>query len=153
MIIRPKPPFGYTVFCDDIREESSGKVTLVGSYSGSMIVNGQVPLMIPMLCAQVAVYMDEDAALRGGMLQLCKIGSGDSREVLNSVPLPEVGRKDLPVAKKVSPDADMLLAISLALRITPYQIDEEHLLRMVLIAGDDEYRLGALSVEIANLAS
>lgn len=153
MIIRPKPPFGYTVFCDDIREESSGKVTLVGSYSGSMIVNGQTPLMIPMLCAQVAVYMDEDAALRGGTLQLCKIGRDDIKEVLNSVPLPEVGRKDLPVAKKVSTDVDMLLAISLSLRITPYQIDEEHLLRMVLIVGDDEYRLGALSVEIANLAS
>jgi hypothetical protein len=35
------------IVCDDIRQEISGKVTLVGCYSGSLVLNG-FPLVVPL---------------------------------------------------------------------------------------------------------
>lgn len=148
MIIRPKPPFGFSVFCDDVREEASGKVTLVGTYSGAMMVNGQTPLTIPMLCCHVTLYMDEVSATRGGTLQLCRVDKDDTREVLNSLELPKFELDELPKGRKIVPDADTLLTFSISMRLAPYLIGEEHLLRMIYVLGEDEYRIGALSIEI-----
>lgn len=40
--------YGYTIFCDDIRLEASGKITYVGAYpQGLMTVHGQFPLVLP----------------------------------------------------------------------------------------------------------
>lgn len=39
--------FGYAIFCDDIRFEHEGKVTLVGTYSGSMLIHGSLPAVMP----------------------------------------------------------------------------------------------------------
>lgn len=39
--------FGSTIFCDDIRQEADGKVTLVGSYGNVMVVHGTFPVTLP----------------------------------------------------------------------------------------------------------
>jgi hypothetical protein len=37
MTLLPSPDvWGYTIFCDDIREEIGGKVSLIGIYAGTM---------------------------------------------------------------------------------------------------------------------
>ena len=41
--------YGYTIFCDDIRAEVGGKLTYVGSYSGTMLVHGSFPTIVPKL--------------------------------------------------------------------------------------------------------
>ncbi len=38
-----------TIFCDDIRHETSGKLTLVGVYSDSLVVS-TLPVTLPRLC-------------------------------------------------------------------------------------------------------
>jgi hypothetical protein len=40
-------PFGHTVFCDDIRAEINGKLSIVGMYSGVMGIEGDLPASIP----------------------------------------------------------------------------------------------------------
>lgn len=40
-------PYGSTIFCDDIRNEVSGKLTLVGCYSGVMNFNNPAPATLP----------------------------------------------------------------------------------------------------------
>ena len=47
--IRRSTPFGYTIFCDDVRNEINGKVTLVGVYAGDVIVLGTLPVTLPKL--------------------------------------------------------------------------------------------------------
>lgn len=42
-------------FCDDIRHEIGGKFTLVGCYSGEMIID-KLPAVLPKLCAQISVF-------------------------------------------------------------------------------------------------
>ncbi|SRR5581483_5968388 len=39
--------FGHAIFCDDIRLEQGGKVTLVGVYSGVMFIHRDFPFSVP----------------------------------------------------------------------------------------------------------
>lgn len=44
----------YALVCDDIREEKSGKETLVGVYSNKIIVGG-LPAVLPKLCFRIRI--------------------------------------------------------------------------------------------------
>jgi hypothetical protein len=48
MTVLPIPEiYGYTIFCDDIRQEVGGKISFVGVYSGTMFVHGEFPVTLP----------------------------------------------------------------------------------------------------------
>ncbi len=53
-------PFGYTIFCDDIRHEVSGKTTLVGVYRGQLKVLGALPAAIPRLVLSIHYFEKSD---------------------------------------------------------------------------------------------
>ena len=41
--------FGLTIFCDDIRSEIDGKISLIGCYTGRMMIGGEFPVILPKL--------------------------------------------------------------------------------------------------------
>jgi hypothetical protein len=45
--------YGHVVFCDDVRQEIDGKLTLVGVYNGNLTVFGEFPAVLPKLCLVV----------------------------------------------------------------------------------------------------
>src|ERR1700675_16626 len=45
--------YGYTIFCDDIRQEIGGKFTYVGVYSGFMFIQPSFPVVLPKLCLAI----------------------------------------------------------------------------------------------------
>jgi hypothetical protein len=40
-------PHGFTLFCDDLREEKTGKTTYVGVYGDVMYIDGDLPSTLP----------------------------------------------------------------------------------------------------------
>lgn len=46
-IVDTPDEFGHTIFCDDIRFESGGKITYVGAYDSTMFVNSDFPVVLP----------------------------------------------------------------------------------------------------------
>jgi hypothetical protein len=61
MIVKfPSLPSGFSVFCDDIRQEVGGKITLVGAYAGELIVFGEPSSILPKLSALVVVRFSPD---------------------------------------------------------------------------------------------
>ena len=58
---------GYTIFCDDLRFETDGKITLVGSYYGVMVIRGGFPATLPKFAISAAFVqskMDWEKKLR-----------------------------------------------------------------------------------------
>ncbi len=53
-------PYGTTTFCDDIRFERSGKLTLVGCYFTEMKFAGPPPGMLPTFAALINVRVPAD---------------------------------------------------------------------------------------------
>jgi hypothetical protein len=60
-----------TTWCDDIRQEVGGKLTLVGVYSGAMLV-GSFPITLPKLCLSVKAITDRNQPFRFLTLRLFK---------------------------------------------------------------------------------
>lgn len=56
-MIEQQPPdvFGHTIFCDDIRQEVSGKLILIGVYQGIMLIHGAFPITLPRLCFSITL--------------------------------------------------------------------------------------------------
>jgi hypothetical protein len=52
--------FGYTVFCDDIRNEVGGKVTYVGAYLSNLLVHSEYPVTLPKFCFAITIYEPHD---------------------------------------------------------------------------------------------
>jgi hypothetical protein len=50
-VIAPTTPYGYTIFCDDIRQEANGKLIYIGVYSAEMIIFGTPPMLLPTFVA------------------------------------------------------------------------------------------------------
>lgn len=48
-----------STFCDDIRQEVSGKVSLIGTYGSHMYVDG-FPVRLPKLCVNFSAVMTKD---------------------------------------------------------------------------------------------
>lgn len=45
-----KPVHDFTIFCDDIREESSGKLIIIGLYAKDIVLATPLPVTLPKLC-------------------------------------------------------------------------------------------------------
>lgn len=54
--------FGYTVFCDDIRQEATGKFIFIGVYQGTMFINADFPQTLPKLSFSLHVVMKNELA-------------------------------------------------------------------------------------------
>jgi hypothetical protein len=53
--------YGFTIFCDDIREELGGKTSFIGSYRDSLFVHGEFPFVLPKfgICATYVGNRDQ----------------------------------------------------------------------------------------------
>jgi len=58
-IVNPTLPGGHVLFCDDIREEVTGKITYIGSYTNVMFVR-VLPATIPQFCIVVTILTEVD---------------------------------------------------------------------------------------------
>jgi hypothetical protein len=48
--------YGYSIFCDDIRNEPGGKLSFIGCYNGVIFISGQFPLVLPKLCVHTHIF-------------------------------------------------------------------------------------------------
>lgn len=48
--------YGYSIFCDDIRNESGGKLSFVGCYNAVMFTPPRFPLVLPKLCIHFHIF-------------------------------------------------------------------------------------------------
>lgn len=54
--IEPFKPHGFTIFCEDLREEVSGQTTYVGVYGDAMFIDHALPIQLPQLCMAVHLF-------------------------------------------------------------------------------------------------
>jgi hypothetical protein len=50
-------PRGHVLFCDDVRQENTGKFTYIGIYTNGMVLHGDMPAVLPTFCA-VITYIE-----------------------------------------------------------------------------------------------
>lgn len=146
-----KEPYGFSIFCDDIRHEMGGKLSYMGVYGADMVVHRQFPITIPMLV--IVVYYNIDA----------KDPDRDDVELWVSVP----GEEETPSYRIGIPIADLcdalseeqktralaentVLRLSFNIEVSPIKLQEPGRIKVRIKRKDSIIRLGTLLVVDAN---
>jgi hypothetical protein len=141
-------PFGVTVFCDDIREELYGKISLIGVYNAAFASYAKFPISLSKLGFYITACFPSDGP--------------HISDVHLHIYLPQ-DQKDKPsysteldwrttAADQVAPDPKLfpdplgVVQFSTYVLIGPINIKQNGFIRVRLIHRDQEIKVGALEV-------
>jgi hypothetical protein len=142
-VIRRNTPSGYTIFCDDVRQESNGKLIYIGVYEVKMILE-QIPATLPSFCV-VVKYIERHG--ESDLPVVLKVFLPGYEEPMQSeLPLKEIRAAELPEAME-----DPLLTTSVHIKIAPFVIGVEGMIKVRAYRGEDEIRLGTLHVTVGKI--
>ena len=148
MITWPRIPGGYAIFCDDIRDESSGKTSYIGTYSGEMTVYSVGTPKIRQLCVAFFLRLDSKNLPGEITIQLIRRATSDESIFETSIDLGSL--PSLPEPSGMD-DVDTInfLAVNFRANIHDLVIPGPCKLSARVIIHDDEFRVGSLSVKLA----
>lgn len=137
---------GTTIFCDDIREEVSGKSTLVGVYKGVMILHDkELPASLPKLCFYIIYPEPIDATYE--KLQLKIFAPSEEEPACIADVLMDQARKALPPPPEDFGADPHFNQLSIAISLTPFKISAFGRIKVRAYRDGEEVKLGSLLVE------
>lgn len=144
--------YGITTYCDDIRQEVGGKLTLVGCYSNEMTVFGAAPAALPIFCAIANLRVPITQEFRRIEFALSQEFDGVQKEILRDgfdAPIRTGGdASDSPSGEKAT---DRQFSIVFPMKIAPLLIEGDGLIRCRAYIDGTEIRLGSLKVKVQAL--
>lgn len=133
-----------TLFCDDIRQEIGGKISLIGVYSGVLLVP-EFPATLPKMCVWINIVMLAVELPSYLNLYVMK-GVTSSQEVTIAkrqwVALPRIGEDKMPTQTK-----EQIHTVQVALVLSPIEFDAPCILRVRIQTNDGELYGLELKVE------
>jgi hypothetical protein len=110
------------IYCDDIRSELGGKVSLMGVYSGDMFFR-ELPGVLPKLCAHVLLRLPFSRPPKQQIrISLVMDGKAIAEAVMDEVAL---AATPLPPPDKATPAKDRTLLLAVNLIVPPMGIPHE----------------------------
>jgi len=142
--------YGYSIFCDDIRNEAGGKLSFVGCYNGVIFISGQFPLVLPKLCVHTHVFSPASKPFNSLVVR-CYLPGDDTPFSEEAIETPRRSEQSELVANlKTDTDAPLFIVAATSLIFTPLELKSAGLLRVrALIDARQELRLGSLRIERA----
>ena len=150
MIVNPSFPSGFVVFCDDVRQELTGKVTMVGVYTGQMVFTGSLPVTLPQICAVTTFRLAPPAEQIKPIIRIFQSGRDESLFEME-VEIAAAQPSDFPAQVEQDPDAVKFLQMIITAQLQGLVITEPCTLKVRAFVGDDEIRLGALQILVVPL--
>lgn len=140
-------PYGTTVFCDDIRDEVSGKKTYVGVYFNEMVLPGPCPYLIPQFALAITYLEPLSDPVEPVTLRVFVPGENNDSEVAADIVLP-VDRVDTLDEGNKDPLNEYRAHI-FHFKISPFLIAREGHVKVRAYIGEREIRLGSLKLRVA----
>lgn len=142
--IAPTTPYGYTIFCDDVRLEASGKSIYIGIYRDSLILNTQLPSVLPKFCL-VIHYFERPNESKEPVTVHVYLPDDQVGSPTHTAELPIQDARQNPLEPE-TPDADPIIGVISHLMFSPLALKSEGRIRVRAYRGDFEIRLGTLGV-------
>jgi hypothetical protein len=140
--------WGFSLFCDDLRAEVGGKVSLMGIYGNDMVFANDAPFTLPKFCIFVK-YFEERYAFNDDIL-IRVYFPGDQRAA-PSAAFP-FARSLLATAEppfELEEDQEQLVTLTLPLLFSPLTVNKEGFLKVRAICGGVVTNLGSLMIRKA----
>jgi hypothetical protein len=144
--------FGYSIFCDDIRNEVGGKLSFIGCYNAVMFVSSTFPLVLPKFCAHMTVLTDAGQPFLS-VVARCYMPGETEPVIEEKIDTPDpAGQLELAAKAERHPKEPQYIAVSASLILSPACIEVPGLIRIraVVDGGPDEMKLGSLRIVAAS---
>jgi hypothetical protein len=143
--------YGYTIFCDDIRNEPGDKLTFVGCYNAVMFVPPKFPLVLPKFCVHLNVF--SPATMPYETVRARCYVPGDRDPIADeSIEVPSLqDQRALLASLPKNINAPPFIVVSASLVFQPLEIAEPGMIdvRVLINGGPGELHLGSLKVATA----
>ena len=137
--------WGMTFFADDLREEISGKLSLIGVYQVDLIQQMDFPIILPKL-ALLIKYYEVRGTLSGDLsVRIFLPGDMDNAPTISWL-IPESSKDEARPLYAQDPDSEMLIQLTMPIVISPLSIKEEGFIKVRIQCGDTIIRLGRLMI-------
>jgi hypothetical protein len=143
--------YGYSIFCDDIRNEAGGKLSFIGCYNGVIFISDPFPLVLPKLCVHIHILSPASRPFSSIDVR-CYLPGDDKPFSEEPIETPERHDQTELVAN-LKPDtaAPLFIVAATSLIFAPLKLRSPGLMRVrALIDADQELRLGSLRIEQAS---
>jgi hypothetical protein len=140
-------PYGYSTFCDDIRQETGGKVSFIGCYRHKMFVHGGFPATLPKF--GISFTFIERANKRPDHLIVMVFLPGDAEDKPSISTTVNVKERDKdparpPVGER---DRETVFRFESQLIFAPLILRSEGAIKVRFKVNDEIIKAGALSIE------
>ncbi len=141
----PTDPYGWTIFCDDIRQEVGGKASLMGVYRGILFVHSAFPVTMPKfgLAVSYRIHFD-DTRLEDVRLDILLPGDDEIMPTAKAV---------IPVSQMIAEDdpptspGDTFREFHANIILSPLILKEKGKISVRAIGGAGLIKLGTLKVD------
>jgi hypothetical protein len=142
-IISPSTPGGYSIFCDDIRQENNGKQILIGLYTGDMLIDA-FPIQLPTFQVLIRYQERPDESILPVKFVIIAPHPTDEKIFETEVPR-EAFEKVLVPSDSFD---DPFVSLNLHASFAGFVLARPGLIKVRAYRGDDEIRLGTLRVRL-----
>lgn len=114
------------IYCDDVRQEIGNKQSFIGVYLGDLIVAEALPVVLPKLCLVSTLILPKSDDVTSARIRIMQ---GDHCLLESDGLLPPSEE-----VRSINPEEvpeEQLLRIALVVVLSPFQVDEETVLRVV----------------------
>jgi hypothetical protein len=131
------------IYCDDVRQEVGGKVSLMGIYNSDMILPS-FPAILPKLCVQLTITLPYDQPPKKSVRVLLL----NNADVLAEMSIDEesLANTPLPNADMESDSEDMALDMAVGFMLSSLRFDAPTRLRVRAYIDGEELKANALRI-------
>jgi hypothetical protein len=138
------PRYGYTVFCDDLREEVGGKLSYMGNYRGVLNSLSPLPILIPKFVVIANFSEPLTDTVSDMIIRIYGPGQQDGDTPLFETTIPaSVAAEVAPVADL--PERDQRRELMVPVTFAPLEVGAGRI-RVQVVRGEEIYRIGSLLV-------
>lgn len=143
---------GYSIFCDDIRNEVGGKLSFIGCYNSVMFTSPDMPFILPKFCIHTHVISPAELPLSSVVLRCYVPGIAGPiiEEPIDTPPVADQKKLISELESEIS--APRYIVASASLILSPFEVLGAGLISIRAVIGDmaEELSLGSLRVVIGD---
>ncbi|WP_095058063.1 hypothetical protein [Pseudomonas sp. Irchel s3f7] len=133
----------HSTYCDDIRQEVGGKITLVGIYAGQCLVP-EIPCSLPKLC----LVLNISATRAAPVTSLTVVGAFAGTEVFTMALDKSQIEEIMAQSMKDRPDSKSMMLMLMGV-MSPFNVPAEGKLTLSVIANGEELYCEGLDISKA----
>jgi hypothetical protein len=139
--------YGYTIFCDEIRNEAGGKLSFIGCYNAVMFTGSKYPIVLPKFCTHFHIFSPANQPYTS-VLARCYLPGETEPIAEESIAVPALREQQDLVDGLPEGVAPPFIVVAASLVFEPLELSAAGLIqiRAVINNGPGELHLGSLQV-------